>query len=125
MTGPDKAVLAELDIVGSGVAQSPALVGRLERLPKWVNLIPMVAQWIWLSIRYGSWSLPAAANPQITAGGLVGEGKSEYFRSMGPLARAHTAAYAVLRNSGSVSGAEKCMTDAGLILAGAGLASGS
>jgi len=113
--GPDKVSLAaEIELVGGGGAERPARVGRLERLPKWVNLIPMVAQWVWLSIRYGSWSLPAAANPQITAGGLVGEGKSEYFRSMGRLARAHTAAYAVFRNSGSVSDAEKSMTDAGL-----------
>jgi hypothetical protein len=113
--GPNKAVLAA-DVAPAGEcdAESPARVGRLERLPKWLNLIPMVAQWIVLSIRYGSWALPTAANPQITAGGLVGEGKSEYFRSMGRLARAHTAAFCVFRNSGKVLDAEKVMTEAGL-----------
>ena len=108
----DKAALADVALAGGRDAESPAWVGRLERLPKWLNLVPMVAQWIGLSIRHGSWALPTAANPQITAGGLVGEGKSEYFRSMGPLASAHSAAFCVFRNNGSVSDAEKAMTGA-------------
>lgn len=58
-------------------------LSRIERLPKWLILIPMVAQWIWLGIRYFSFTLPAATNPAITAGGLVGEGKAEYFGVMG------------------------------------------
>jgi hypothetical protein len=74
---------------------SPAArrVGRFEQLPKWLNLVPMVAQWLWLGLRYRSFTLPSSANPRITAGGLVGEGKLEYFRIMGPLARAATAAH--------------------------------
>ena len=67
-------------------AQSPRLVGRFEQLPKWLNLVPMIAQWLWLGLRYRSVTLPSSANPCITAGGLVGEGKLEYFRSMGPYA---------------------------------------
>lgn len=66
-------------------------VGRFEQLPKWLNLVPMVLQWIWLGIRHRSVTLPSSANPCITAGGLVGEGKLEYFQIMGPLARAATA----------------------------------
>lgn len=76
----------------------PALVGQLERLPKWLNLVPMVAQWLWLALRHGAFMLPGAANPAITAGGLVGEGKSEYFRIMGRHARSVTADYAIIRN---------------------------
>ena len=68
-----------------------ALVGRLERLPKWLNLVPMVAQWIWLSLRHRGITLPSCANPALTAGGLVGEGKMEYLALMGPHARAATA----------------------------------
>jgi len=68
-----------------------ARVGRFERLPKWLNLVPMIAQWVWLGIRYRSISLPSSANPGITSGGMVGDGKLEYFASMGPLARAMTA----------------------------------
>ena len=66
-------------------------LGRLESLPKWLNLVPIVAQWIWLSIRYASVTLPSCANPSIISGGMVGEGKMEYFSSMGELALGVTA----------------------------------
>ena len=66
-------------------------VGRLERLPKWLNLVPMVAQWLCLSLRHRSITLPSCVNPAITAGGLVGEGKMEYLALMGECARAATA----------------------------------
>lgn len=68
-------------------------VGQLERLPKWLNLIPMVTQWAWLSLKYGSVTLPSAANPAILSGGMVGEGKLDYFSTMGPHARSMTADY--------------------------------
>lgn len=72
---------------------APTLVaqGTLEALPKWLNLIPIVAQWLWLAIKYRSVTLPSCSNPAITSGGLVGEGKMEYFATMGALARSHTA----------------------------------
>ncbi|GAA4026775.1 hypothetical protein [Actimicrobium antarcticum] len=63
----------------------------LERMPKWLICIPLAVQWIWLTLRYRSATLPSAANPAITSGGLVGEGKLEYFNHMGPVARAATA----------------------------------
>ncbi|ALK98906.1 hypothetical protein AB595_01420 [Massilia sp. WF1] len=69
----------------------------LEHLPKWAICIPLALQWFWLGLRYGSLTLPSAANPNITAGGLVGEGKIEYFEQMGPLGRAATAPYLGLR----------------------------
>jgi hypothetical protein len=69
----------------------------LEKLPKWLICIPLAAQWLWLGLRYGGLTLPSAANPNITAGGLVGEGKIEYFEQMGPLGRAATAPYLGLR----------------------------
>ena len=71
----------------SSTRAEPDRVGAFERLPKWLNLVPMVAQWLWLGIRHGSVTLPSSANPHITAGGLVGDTKSEYFNGMGPLAR--------------------------------------
>ena len=91
-------------------------VGDLERLPKWLNLVPMVAQWLWLSLTHGCATLPSAANPAITAGGLVGEGKSEYFRIMGPAARAFTADFTILKNSGAgcIAEAEHRMQEIGL-----------
>lgn len=91
-------------------------VGHLEQLPKWLNLLPMILQWLWLSARYGSPALPSAANPAITTGGLVGERKTEYFHIMGRHARAATADYSVIENRGpsTLSHAEAAMNAAGL-----------
>ena len=72
--------------------------GNFEQLPKWLNLIPMVAQWIWLGIRYRSFTLPSSANPGITSGGMVGEGKHEYFAAMGDVALAATAEHIGVHN---------------------------
>jgi hypothetical protein len=65
----------------------------MERLPTWLICIPLTIQWLWLALRYRSATLPSVANPHITAGGLVGEGKLEYFQHMGPIARAVTATH--------------------------------
>lgn len=77
----------------------------LERMPKWVICVPLTLQWLWLALRYGSLTLPSSANPQITSGGLVGEGKLEYFEGMGPVARAATASYCAVSTHGIQSGA--------------------
>jgi len=42
----------------------------LERMPKWMICIPLTLQWLWLSLRYRSFTLPSAANPAITSGVL-------------------------------------------------------
>jgi hypothetical protein len=92
------------DEQNSGGRAMPALtsgptspMGALESLPKWVIIIPLALQWLYLSLRFGGATVPSAANPAITAGGLVGEGKLEYLAQMGPLARASTAASAGFR----------------------------
>lgn len=90
-------------------------VGTLERLPKWLNLVPMVAQWIFLGLKHWSFTLPAVANPAITAGGLVGEGKAEYFRIMGAHARSLTADFVIVTNNGEATvRAEAAMRESGL-----------
>ena len=78
-------------------------VGAFERLPKWLNLVPMVAQWFWLGLRHGSVTLPSSANPRITAGGLVGDTKSEYFNCMGALARSRVADFVLIQAQGAAS----------------------
>ncbi|MGB4859359.1 MAG: hypothetical protein WBP11_08530 [Dokdonella sp.] len=72
-------------------------------MPKWLNLVPMVAQWLWLGTRYGSVTLPSSANPYITAGGLVGDTKSEYFNAMGPLGRSSVADFVMVQPHGAAS----------------------
>lgn len=90
--------------------------GLLERLPKWLICIPLVLQWLGLALRYRSATLPSAVNSTITAGGLVGEGKLEYFRDMGPVARAATAAHCAISPACKPVDAEvqQRMADAGL-----------
>ena len=84
----------------------------LERMPKWLRCIPLTLQWLllllwlWLALRYQSLSLPTIANPAITAGGLVGEGKLEYFDVMGPIALSSTAAYCSTSTHKRYSGAD-------------------
>ena len=91
-------------------------IGRLEALPKWLNLIPMLTQWAWLSLRYGSLTLPTACNPAIASGGLAGEGKAEYFDIMGPHARSTVATFVTLQNRGpeGLAAALQAMTAAAL-----------
>jgi hypothetical protein len=91
--------MAEVVLPGPEAARVP--VGRFERLPKWLNLVPMVLQWCWLGLRHGGFTLPSTVDPGITAGGLVGEGKLEYFAAMGPLARAATADYLAVPRTGA------------------------
>ncbi|MDB6164310.1 MAG: hypothetical protein JWL98_1742 [Xanthomonadaceae bacterium] len=93
----------------AGDAASARKVGRFEQLPKWLNVIPMVLQWLWLGAKYGSLALPSSANPGITAGGLVGEGKREYFDAMGALARAMTADFIAVDNREGLHAAEVMM----------------
>ena len=88
----------------------------LERMPKWLICIPLTLQWLWLALRYQSLSLPTIANPTLTAGGLVGEGKLEYFDGMGPIALSATATYRSISTHKSYSAAElrQMMRNAGL-----------
>ena len=114
---PQSAPPAPHDETGPAAgAYMPMTRGALERVPKCLNLIPTILQWLWLSLRYRSVSLPSSANPAITSGGLVGEGKLEYFNSMGPIALAATVTTTSLINEGpaSFAAAEAAMAAAGL-----------
>ena len=85
-------------------------------MPKWLICVPLVLQWLWLAVRYRSASLPSAANPRITAGGLVGETKLEYFECMGPIARASTACHCALPPGGRAPAqVHAAMARAGLV----------
>jgi hypothetical protein len=51
------------------------VVSFFEFWPSWAFYGPIAAYWIALGLRHGSVSLPTAANPNITLGGLCGESK--------------------------------------------------
>jgi hypothetical protein len=108
---PPPAVPAAAAASAAGIAP-----GTLESLPKWLICVPLVLQWTWLALCYRSLTLPTAANPGITAGGLVGEGKLEYFDAMGATARAVTA-----RHIGVTDGRHRSAAELDAELAAAGL----
>ena len=100
---------------GRPVLASPR-PGSLERMPKWLICIPLVLQWLVLALYHRSLTLPSAVNPSITSGGLIGEGKLEYFQGMGPIAQSVTATYAALPTNQDISSEsiEKIMAEARL-----------
>ena len=64
------------------------LLSFFEFWPDWLFYFPVVLHWIALGLRYGDFSLPTAANPTITAGGLCGELKLETLDQVdGPVTR--------------------------------------
>jgi hypothetical protein len=62
-------------------------VSYFEFWPGWLFYAPIVAQWIALGLRHGDMSLPTAANPCITGGGLCGESKISILDQVNEAAR--------------------------------------
>ena len=89
----------------------------LERMPKWLICIPLTLQWLGLALRYRSLTLPSSANPAVTSGGLVGEGKLEYFKLMGPLARSFTAIFCsvIVQHPADDTQLARAMANCGLV----------
>ena len=51
-------------------------LGHWEFWPAWLFYFPVAIRYVLLALRYGSLTLPSAANPGIKTGGLIGESKS-------------------------------------------------
>ena len=86
---PDPAPLPRttrlLHTIGEFTRRCGAIPGRWTRWefwPAWFFYIPVVIYYAWLSLKYRGITLPSAANPGITAGGLVGESKIETLRDL-------------------------------------------
>jgi hypothetical protein len=62
----------------------PSPLSFFEFWPGWLFYTPVVIHWLMLEIRYGDFSLPTAANPRITTGGLCGESKLSILSQVGP-----------------------------------------
>jgi hypothetical protein len=67
---------------------NPSPVSFFEFWPGWLFYTPIVIQWLALGLRYGDFSLPTAANPHITTGGLCGESKLSILQQVRGEARA-------------------------------------
>ena len=57
-------------------------ISRWEFWPAWLFYIPVAVRYLTLSLRYGSLTLPSAANPCMKTGGLIGESKFEILRDL-------------------------------------------
>lgn len=55
---------------------------RWEFWPAWLFYIPVGAYYLWLAVRYRSFSLPTSANPGMTTGGFIGESKLEILNEL-------------------------------------------
>lgn len=67
--------------------------------PVQIIYIPVVFQWLWLALKYRSFSLPLIANPSIHLAGMVGESKSAVLKLAGTLAQEHIAPFINIENS--------------------------
>ncbi len=79
-----------------GAAAPRRILSMFEFWPDWLFYAPVALQWIALGLRYRDFTLPTAANPGLTAGGLVGETKSEVLDQVAPAARDLIAPYVML-----------------------------
>jgi hypothetical protein len=78
--------------------------------PGWLFYAPVVVHWLILGLRYRDFSLPTAANPNITTGGLCGESKLSIFAQVGPDAQSLlAAACGVLARPNGITAAEQAM----------------
>jgi hypothetical protein len=105
-------------LAGAAAPPPPApAISRFEFLPGWVAYGPIVAHWVALGLWHRDFSLPTAANPRITTGGLCGERKSSILDLAGTLARGWIARTATLTvGENDVSRAQSVMASHGLAL---------
>lgn len=91
-------------------------VSYFEFWPGWLFYSPIVAQWIALGLRHGDMSLPTAANPCITGGGLCGESKIAILDQVGDAARPWLVPYTSVVTSprGDLAKAECALHRAGI-----------
>ena len=93
--------------------RSDPVVSHFEFWPGWAFYTPIVVQWVLLGLRYGNFSLPTGANPNIEVGGLCGESKCGILDQIQGPARASVAPYVKLRPTG-LAECEQRMAGAGL-----------
>ncbi len=90
-------------------------VSCFEFWPGWLFYTPVVLHWLLLGLRHLCWSLPTAANPRITTGGLCGESKLSILDQVGAdAANLIARAIGVVAHPGGGDLAEAAMRDAGL-----------
>ncbi len=93
------------------------VVSSFEFWPAWLTYTPVVLHWMALGLRHRSFSLPTAANPRITTGGLCGESKTAILDQLRGTAREWIASYTTLVTGADDAERARCaMAAAGLAL---------
>ncbi len=76
--------------------------------------IPVGFYYLWLSLRFGSFTLPTASNPSIYSGGLIGESKSQILSLVAPGQRDWIAPFVLVQRPATESieeAAERAMEE--------------
>lgn len=94
------------------------VVSFFEFWPGWAFYGPIAAYWIALGLRYGSFSLPTAANPNITLGGLCGESKRSILDQVDEAQHGILARYTGIVTHGSDAHADLVAAEAAIAAAG-------
>jgi membrane protein DedA with SNARE-associated domain len=76
------------------------MVSPAERIPNNILYIPVGINWLLLSLRYRSLTLPSAANPMIETGGFMGESKSSVMDQVGDELKSWLADFVILHRDG-------------------------
>ena len=93
------------------------VVSFFEFWAKWLTYTPVILHWMALGLRHRSFSLPTAANPRITTGGLCGESKTAILDQITGDARDWIAPYATLvTGADDLARARQAMRAGGLAL---------
>jgi membrane protein DedA with SNARE-associated domain len=108
-----------------GMPPVPASARRIsesEQIPPPLYYTPLGLRWLWLSLRHGSVTLPALADPCIEAGGLWGESKSDCLGQISAGQERWVATFITARRAAGDPEAEACVADAITRLGEVGLA---
>jgi len=110
--------MSEAALAAQASQRRSSPVSFFEFWPGWLFYAPVVLFWLFKSIRYGSVTLPALANPRIRAGGICGESKNQILDLAGAVARPWVADYTGLTTQGHADGADLRLALAAMARAG-------
>ena len=75
-------------------------VGQAEKIPNPVLYIPVGLYYLYLGLRYRSFTLPSASNPKIETGGFMGESKASVMQMVGNDQQAWIAEFVIMHRNG-------------------------
>ncbi len=107
--------LASPDARRSDIDKAYRIVSRMERAPQLIIYALHVPYTLYLILRYRGIMLFSMANPGLEASGLLNESKSDLFKLLGPVGRAHLEPFVTIRTGpGMLERAEQAMHESDL-----------